>query len=152
MELLDLKSFDRLNCPIYKSIGEFGDYWSLLIIRESFLGTKRFYDYEKILGVSKSVLTRKIKLLVEKEILKKVEYQEPSQRKRYEYKLTQKGKELFIIIAGMIDWGNKYLVDKNGDRANLVDKSNNDEVHLELLNTKGEIVGLNRLKLLFYKD
>ena len=140
MKILDTEEFNSQNCPIHRSVREVGDYWMMLIIREAFMGKKRFAEFQTTLNVSKSVLTRKMKALVEKGILEKVAYQEPNQRKRFEYHLTQKGRDLNVIIIALMEWGNKYLVDEDGDRMKMIDRENQSDVTLGFLNQAGEIL------------
>lgn len=152
MENLTIQEFNRLNCPIFKSIVEVGDYWYLLLIRESFLGTRRFDEYQKILGISKSVLTKKINGLVEKGILRKVEYKPENQRRRYEYKLTEKGFDFYNVILALIEWGNKYLVDKTGDRARIVKRNSEEELKLAVADSSNDLVDRANLKIQFYRN
>ena len=151
MEILDIKEFDTQNCPIFRSVREVGDYWMMLIIREAFMGKTRFADFQNTLNISKSVLTKKIKQLVEKEILTKQAYQEPNQRKRFEYLLTQKGRDLYLIIMALMQWGNKYLIDETGDRMKMIDRQNQSDLSLAFVNEEGEIMTRERLQLLLYK-
>ena len=150
MEKVRNEEFDRLNCPIFKSIEEIGDGWTLLIIRECYLGFKRFEDLRENLGISKSVLSVRIKGLLEKELLVKCEYQVPQQRPRYEYRLTQKGKDLSLIIMALVEWGNEYLVDLNGDRLRLEEKESRRPVRLAVLDGEGKEIDKTRVRPGFY--
>ena len=115
------------------------------------MGKTRFADFQNTLNISKSVLTKKIKQLVEKEILTKQAYQEPNQRKRFEYLLTQKGRDLYLIIMALMQWGNKYLIDETGDRMKMIDRQNQSDLSLAFVNEEGEIMTRERLQLLLYK-
>lgn len=99
-------------CSIARSLSIIGDRWTLLILRNAFLGTRRFDDFQMQLGVTRHLLTARLKLLVVEEILKKIPYQ--SQPTRYEYKLTEKGFELYPVLMSLIKWGNKWTVDERG--------------------------------------
>ncbi|MDM1019472.1 helix-turn-helix domain-containing protein [Acinetobacter sp. VNK23] len=94
----------EMNCPIARSLSIFGDRWTLLIIRNAFMATRRFDDFQKQLGITRHLLTERINRLVENNIFEKVLYHEAP--KRYEYKLTEKGLALYPIIISMSTWGN----------------------------------------------
>lgn len=94
----------EMNCPIARTLSIFGDRWTLLIIRNAFMKTRRFDDFQKQLGITRHLLTERINRLVEHKIFEKVLYHEAP--KRYEYKLTEKGLALYPIIVTMSTWGN----------------------------------------------
>ena len=85
----------EMSCPIARSLSIFGDRWTLLIIRNAFLRTRRFDDFQKQLGITRHLLTERLNRLVDNKIFEKVLYQEAP--KRYEYKLTEKGLALYQI-------------------------------------------------------
>jgi DNA-binding HxlR family transcriptional regulator len=93
----------EMNCPIARTLSIFGDRWTLLIIRNAFMATRRFDDFQKQLGITRHLLTERINRLVENKIFEKVLYHEAP--KRYEYKLTEKGLALYPIIVSMSVWG-----------------------------------------------
>lgn len=99
----------ELNCPIARSLSIMGDRWTLLIIRNAFMRTRRFDDFQKQLGITRHLLTERLNRLVEHQILKKVLYQESP--KRYEYKLTEKGLALYPVIMAFTAWGNRWMND-----------------------------------------
>lgn len=93
----------KLNCPIAKSLSIIGDRWTLLIIRNAFAGTSRFEDFQEQLGITRHLLTERIKRLVESDIFEKKLYCDAP--KRYEYKLTEKGLALQPILKSLSIWG-----------------------------------------------
>lgn len=99
----------ELHCPIARSLSIFGDRWTLLIIRNSFLRTRRFDDFQKQLGITRHLLAERLSRLVENQIFDKVLYQEAP--KRYEYRLTERGRALHPIILSLTNWGNDWLND-----------------------------------------
>ncbi|MCU4415237.1 helix-turn-helix transcriptional regulator [Acinetobacter sp. WU_MDCI_Axc73] len=101
----------EISCPIARSLSILGDRWTLLIIRNSFLRTRRFDDFQKQLGITRHLLTERLNRLVEHKILVKVLYQEAP--KRYEYKLTERGLALYPIILALSSWGNTWMNDEN---------------------------------------
>lgn len=102
-------SFDRAHCPIARSLDIFGEWWSLLIIRECFLGTTRFDDFQTHLGISKNTLTTRLAKLVERGLLVHVEV-EPGARRKH-YKLTDQGKDLYPLIVALRQWGDRWTFD-----------------------------------------
>lgn len=99
----------EMSCPIARSLSLMGDRWTLLIIRNSFMRTRRFDDFHKQLGITRHLLTERLNRLVEHRILAKVLYQEAP--KRYEYKLTEKGLALYPVIMALTTWGNRWMND-----------------------------------------
>ncbi|BFM18071.1 helix-turn-helix domain-containing protein [Maricurvus nonylphenolicus] len=96
-------------CAIAKTLAVIGESWSLLILRNCFLGTRRFEEFQQQLGMTRHVLTDRLKHLVEHEVLKKVPYGESS--RRFEYRLTERGKGLYPVIMSLVDWGNQWMVE-----------------------------------------
>ena len=102
-------SHARVTCPIARSLAIFGESWSLLILRESFNGVTRFDDFQKNLKVSKNTLTTRLAALVKRGILRRVPIEEGARRKHY--KLTEKGKELYVVFMAIRQWGDKWTFD-----------------------------------------
>ena len=105
-------SLAQENCSIARSLAVVGDRWTLLILRDAFLRVRRFDDFEKSLKIARRVLSERLALLVEEGILAKVPYQE--RPTRYEYRLTEKGIELFPVILSLVHWGDKHYSAKDG--------------------------------------
>ena len=140
MEGLDHSKLTLENCPISKSIAEIGNKWVLLLLREAFMGTRRFDEFQEHLGISKSVLSNKLKMMLNKNLLTKVDYKERNNRTRSEYQLTNKGKDLLEVVMSLLNWGNKYLVETNEETIFLVDNIEKKPVSLSYVNAKGEII------------
>lgn len=138
MELRDPQDLDRGLCPIVSAIGEIGDKWILLILRESFIGARRFDEFQENLKVSKSVLANKLNKMLELSLLQKVSYKNPGERTRYEYQLTRKGKDLGKVVISLLNWGNTYLVEKGQETIVIADAKEQKPVSLEMVNSKGE--------------
>ncbi|TQR73117.1 helix-turn-helix transcriptional regulator [Acinetobacter sp. RF15A] len=94
------------NCPIAKSLAIFGDRWTLLIIRNAFLGMTRFEQFQQNLGLTRHVLSDRLLRLVNEGILVKQAYVDRQQR--FEYVLTEKGKALAPMLQAMMQWGVKW--------------------------------------------
>jgi DNA-binding HxlR family transcriptional regulator len=104
---MDRKSFSAIECPIARATDEVGDAWSLLILRSAFLGVRCFQDFEARLDVPASTLTRKLKRLCDRGLLRKVRY--ASHPPRSEYRLTEKGRSLLPVLLSLAAWGNRWL-------------------------------------------
>jgi DNA-binding HxlR family transcriptional regulator len=88
-----------------------GEKWSLLVLREAFLGVRRFADLQRNLGAPKAVLTDRLATLVDQGILRRVPYQAEGERQRHEYRLTEKGLDLYPTLVALMQWGDKYLAE-----------------------------------------
>jgi len=143
----ELRSLRLEFCPIMKTIGQIGDKWTLLILRECFVGTKRFDDFQTHLGVSKSVLTVKLNLMIENGLLEKTRYKNEKERARFEYRLSKKGKDLQKILVSLLDWGNQYLVGKNEETLFVVDKERGHDIELAFTNSSGEFISGRDIRL-----
>jgi DNA-binding HxlR family transcriptional regulator len=100
------KTFDGMNCSIARALDEVGEWWSLLIVRECTLGTSRFDEFQRRLGIARNVLTARLNSLVEHGVLEKV-LAEGSER-RSEYRLTEKGEALYPVLVALMQWGDQW--------------------------------------------
>ena len=98
------------SCSVAQVLEIIGERWTWLIIRDAFLGITKFIDFEQSLGIARNVLTDRLNRLVEEGIFERVLYQE--RPTRYEYRLTQKGSDLFTALNALRQWGDQYLSDK----------------------------------------
>jgi DNA-binding HxlR family transcriptional regulator len=99
-------------CNIARSANVLADLWNVLLIREACLGTRRFEDFQRGLGIGRNILTVRLNLLVEEGILDRVEYQ--SKPVRHEYRLTDKGRDAYTVLAAMAAWGERWLAGTDG--------------------------------------
>jgi DNA-binding HxlR family transcriptional regulator len=96
-------------CPVAGSLEVIGERWTLLIIRDVFLGIRRFEDIQRDLGVARNVLQARLERLVEQGILVKRPYQD--RPVRCEYRLTEKGADLWPVLVALLNWGDRYTID-----------------------------------------
>jgi DNA-binding HxlR family transcriptional regulator len=101
------RHYEGQNCSIARALEIVGERWTLLIIRDVFLGLRRFDEIQSNLGIARNVLTDRLNRLVEEGILERVRYSERPER--YEYRLTEKGRELTIALTALRQWGDTYL-------------------------------------------
>src|SRR5436189_3352462 len=104
------RDYEGQNCSIARALEVVGERWTLLIVRDAFLGLRRFEEFQQSLGIARNVLTDRLNRLVEEGILERVRYSERPER--YEYRLTAKGRDLQIALAGLRQWGDRYLSEK----------------------------------------
>lgn len=100
------KRFDDSNCSVARALNEVGDWWSLLIVLHAMHGTRRFVDFQQELGIARNILCDRLARLVDNEVLKKVDVGEHGSR--FEYRLTEKGRDLFPIVIALRQWGDKW--------------------------------------------
>jgi DNA-binding HxlR family transcriptional regulator len=106
------RTYDNQVCSIARALEAIGDRWTMLVIRDAFLGVRRFEDFQRDLGVARNVLTDRLGRLVEEGILERERYQERPQR--YEYRLTDKGRDLFPVLVTLLKWGDRHAPDAGG--------------------------------------
>ena len=131
---------DRTRCSVAGTLAVVGEKWSLLVLREAFLGVRRFADFQRILGAPRAVLTDRLATLVEQGILRRVPYQADGERQRHEYRLTQKGIDLYPTLVALMEWGDRYLGEVGG-AMELHHRDCGAPVHLTLTCDEGHTLG-----------
>ncbi|MEO3873238.1 helix-turn-helix domain-containing protein [Nonomuraea sp. B12E4] len=107
-------SFRVDNCSIERTLDIVGEKWTFLVLREAFSGVRRFADMQAMTGAPRQVLSARLARLVDEGLLRKEPYREPGQRQRDEYRLTEKGRDLYPLLVALMQWGDKYLSDEDG--------------------------------------
>jgi len=120
------------NCTIIRAVSLFGDRWSFVLLREVFLGVRRFADIVEHTGIPRQVLSDRLGRLVTEGLLRRVPYQEPGERVREEYRLTEKGFDLYPVLVALGDWGDRYVADRTGPPIELAHRDCGDVVHAVL--------------------
>ncbi len=100
------RTYEGQNCSIAKSLELVGERWTMLVVREVFLGHRRFDEIAARLGIARNVLTARLGRLVEEGVLERSRYQERPER--FEYRLTEKGIDLWPVIVSLIQFGDRY--------------------------------------------
>src|SRR5271169_2244515 len=101
------KSFEKMACPIARSLERVGEWWSMLIMRDALHGMTRFDEFEKSLGIAPNMLTRRLNALVEAGLLERRRYSEHPPRD--EYLLTERGRDFRPVLLSLLAWGNKHF-------------------------------------------
>ena len=103
---MERKSFADMDCSVAQCLEVVGEWWSLLIVRDCFLGVSRFDEFQRRLGISRNVLHQRLERLVAAGILERVPYSVHPPRD--EYRLTDKGRDLWPVLTAMRQWGDKW--------------------------------------------
>ena len=105
-------SLAKEDCSLARSLAVIGDRWTLMILRDAFLGVRRFDEFERSLKIARRVLSERLSVLVDDGILARVPYQE--RPARYEYRLTEKGLDLYPAILSLVHWGDRHYAGRKG--------------------------------------
>jgi DNA-binding HxlR family transcriptional regulator len=104
------RTYEGQNCSIARALELVGERWTLLIVRDALLGLSRFEEFHASLGIARNVLTDRLNRLVAEGILERVAYRTGPQR--FEYRLTEKGRELGIPVLALMQWGDRHVSKK----------------------------------------
>lgn len=100
-------NFGEMPCSIARSLDIIGESWTLLVLRDVLQGLRRFDEIQKNLGIATNVLSARLKRLTDEGLLEQRRYQQHPPR--FEYVLTEKGRDLAPALMYLVQWGNKYL-------------------------------------------
>jgi DNA-binding HxlR family transcriptional regulator len=100
------RTYDNQNCSVARTLETIGERWTLLILRDAFHGARRFDDFQRSLGVARNVLTARLKLLTDEGLMERRMYSERPER--YEYRLTDKGIDLWPVLFTLMRFGDKH--------------------------------------------
>jgi DNA-binding HxlR family transcriptional regulator len=123
-------SFKDMQCPIARSLERAGEWWSMLILRDAFYGMTRFDEFQESLGIAPNMLSRRLKGLVESGLLERRRYS--SRPARYEYVLTELGRDFRPVLLSLMAWGNRHFAPE-GISTLLADERTNRPVELVLV-------------------
>lgn len=101
-------SFADVHCSIAQSLEIIGEWWTLLILRDVFLGVRRFDDFVARLGIARNVLTDRLNTLVDAGVLERRTYDQA--RGRCDYVLTDKGRALWPVMTALRQWGDEWIL------------------------------------------
>jgi DNA-binding HxlR family transcriptional regulator len=124
-------SFADWPCSIARTVELLGDWWTPLVLREAFFGVCRFDDFEKSLGIGRNILIQRLRRLVSEGLLERRKYQD--RPTRYEYHLTEKGEDLYPVLAAIVRWGDRWLDEGKGAPALLRHRSCGNVMHAEVV-------------------
>ncbi len=136
--------YDPAKCNIAAALSIVGEKWTFLVLREAFNGIRRFDDMQRRTGAPRQVLSNRLARLVDEGLLRKVPYRDPGQRPRSEYRLTEKGLDLFPVIVALMRWGDKYASELGGPPVVLTHRDCGAHVELELTCADGHVLNSAR--------
>ncbi|WP_020405699.1 winged helix-turn-helix transcriptional regulator [Hahella ganghwensis] len=100
------KRFEDSTCSVARALDEVGDWWSLRIVLLAMYGTRRYVDFQQQLGIARNILCDRLNRLVENEVMRKENVGEHGCR--FEYRLTEKGRDLFTVLVALRQWGDRW--------------------------------------------
>ena len=121
---------DTMTCSIARTLSVVGDRWTMLIIRDAFLGLRRFEAIQQDLHLTPHRLSDRLRKLVRDGILVRVEYEKHP--RRFEYRLTEKGIDLYPLIVVMLEWGDRWMAGSAGAPVELVHRPCGQSIKPEL--------------------
>lgn len=133
-------------CGIFKIAEILNDSWTILLLREAFYGVTKFNDFLENTGISKQILSNRLKHLIQLEIFELSIYKEVGVRERKEYLLTKKGKSLNIVLLAMLESGSNFI-EADKDVVKVFKKNTDDELKLKLVDSSNQVIDLNNLEL-----
>jgi DNA-binding HxlR family transcriptional regulator len=115
-----LRDYRGQDCSIAATLELIGERWTLLVIRDVFMGNRRFDEIQRSLGVARNVLASRLERLLDEGLLEKRPYQERPER--FEYFLTDKGLDLWPVLIALIGWGDRHATGDQGPSVAIVHK------------------------------
>jgi DNA-binding HxlR family transcriptional regulator len=128
----DRQSYSAENCSVKRALDIVGEKWTLLVLREAFYGARRFEQFHARVGCARNLLTERLNTLTHAGVMQREPYQEPGQRERHEYRLTQKGLELLPAIVALMQWGDRWQADPDGPPVEITHRDCGHPVELVL--------------------
>jgi DNA-binding HxlR family transcriptional regulator len=139
MDMVKRTSLKKADCPVARSLDAIGDWWSLLIVRDALDGLRRFGEFQKSLGVAKGILATRLRHLVDLGILDTAPASDGSAYQ--EYVVTKKGRDLFLVIVSLRQWGEEYCFESGEAHSSLLDNQSGQPVgRLALRSKTGRIL------------
>jgi DNA-binding HxlR family transcriptional regulator len=136
--------YDSANCAIGAAVDILGERPTFLVLREAFNGVRRFDDMQRRTGMPRQVLSQRLSRLVDEGMLRKAPYQESGQRSRTEYRLTEKGLDLYPVLVALMEWGDKYEVGSAGPQVLLRHRDCGEPVELQIACAAGHVLASAR--------
>ncbi len=104
------RDYEHQVCSIARALELVGERWTLLIVRDALLGVRRFDEFQESLGIARNVLADRLNRLVEQGVFDRVPYSEHPPR--HEYRLTEKGRDLAVVVTALSQWGDRYVSER----------------------------------------
>jgi DNA-binding HxlR family transcriptional regulator len=141
--------YDLEHCSIRRALDVLGEKWTMLVLREAFYGLSRFDDFARALRCGRGVLSARLKTLTEAGILERREYKEPDRRTRAEYRLTDKGRDLFPAILALSQWSERWTPPPEGPVARVLSRKSRRPVTVVMTGDRAvEALGMRDIEIL----
>ena len=141
--------YDLEHCSIRRALDVLGEKWTMLVLREAFYGLCRFDDFARALVCGRGVLSARLKTLTEAGILERREYKEPDQRTRTEYRLTDKGRDLFPAILALSQWSERWTPPPDGPVARVLSRKSERPISVVMTDDSAvEALGMRDIEIL----
>ncbi|MGV0849040.1 winged helix-turn-helix transcriptional regulator [Mycolicibacterium phlei] len=127
-------------CPIARTMSVLGQRWAILIVREALLGRTKFSEFRERLGIASDVLSARLSELVDAGILEVADYQQPGERTRRRYVLTDAGRDLAPVLAAIGQWGHAHLARTDSSNYRFVDTTTGEPVAVGFRSKAGKPV------------
>src|SRR6202047_4613329 len=132
MERPWIMDYDSANGAVRGAVGIIGERWTFLVLREAFNGVRRSDDMQRRTAIPRQVLSDRLARLVDEGLLRKVPYRDSGQRRRDEYRLTDKGLDLYPLLVALMAWGDQHAVGPEGPQVALRHRDCGEPVELHL--------------------
>ena len=143
--LVSRKRFEDMNCGIAQALEVFGDWWSLLIVRDAFFGLTRFSQFERSLGIAKNILTKRLEHLVDHGIFERIEAGATGGYS--EYRLTPKGEALITVLVALREWSDEWVFGRGNEPIIMTDRRTGKRIpKTKLRNAQGREVSRRDLR------
>src|ERR1700678_2157114 len=140
MERPWILDYDTANCSIGAAVGIIGERPTFLVLREAFNGVRRFADIQRRTAMPRQLPSDRLPRVVDEGLLRKVPYRDSGQRRRDEYRLTDKGLDLYPVLVALMAWGDQYAVGADGPAVLLRHRDCGESIHLHLSCEAGHIL------------
>jgi|SRR5690348_778603 DNA-binding HxlR family transcriptional regulator len=140
------KTFAHMNCSIARALEQIGEWWTFLILREAFMGTRRFDQFRVNLGIARNILAARLKKLVARGILERTPV--PDHARRVEYRMTDKGRSLFPVLMALREWGDRWVVGPHRIPVIVVDRLNSEPIEVRVTTRDGRAIGWLETKMI----
>ncbi len=117
---------EYLNCSLADTLNLIGEWWTILVLREAFFGTRRFEDFQQQLGIARNILTARLGTLCDSGIMERVPVKQGA--KRHEYRLTTMGRDLLTVIIALTQWGDRWLRKDQGEPVIFIDRESGEDI------------------------
>jgi len=119
-------NIDTLNCSVADTLNLIGEWWTILILREAFFGSRRFEEFQQHLGIARNILTARLNKLCDNGILERVPVKQGA--KRHEYRLTTMGRDLMPILIALTQWGDRWLHEADGAPVMFIERATGETI------------------------